>query len=358
MRKNEFQLCFDLDNLFNVEIKNEGISIKKNSNNPTNEIKVVENLDTLNLGLNDINNTTSKKNEVETISIEELEDLDISNELEELVPTEEFVEYTNRTLYNNDLKNAQTRLLSSEEELDYIRKIRSGDKKAREEFITHNLPLVVHFSKKFSVYTSTFHDLDIIQEGNLGLLKAVDKFDPSKGVKFSTFACMWINQAINRAIEEKARIIKIPNQRVQQIQRIKKFINKYKIENGVEPSNQEIAKELGCKVLSIEKALRYDCKISSINYHNTDDKDVELADILTDGVTVEDTLVSKENLKMLKHGFEKLDEEEKEIIVYRFFKNYKISQLERMLNISRNDINKKIDNILYKMKQSFKTKIS
>lgn len=272
--------------------------------------------------------------------------------------SDETKDINSRNLYNKDINNINSRILTAEEEKEYFRKIHNGDLNAKEEFINFNLKLVISVANKYTSYASAFSDLDIIQEGNIGLMKAISKYDPSKGNKFSTYAVWWINQSIKRALEDKTNIIKVPNHRVQQLNRINKFINKYKALYNNDPTAEEIALAIGDTEESVKKALLYNNGVISLNNNYTDDRDTELGEIVSDGFNLESEVLKKEQLHCLKECLKKLSDEEKEIITLRFFNNYKISQIERLLGIPRTRINKILDTSLNKMKLLLVGKVS
>lgn len=307
------------------------------------------------------NVTDIQDKELHTPKLQNISSFDLEKELgEDVINNDECDTHyiDNRELYKKDLGVVDRKSLTLQEEQEYFRKIRNGDMKAREEFINLNLKLVVFIAKRYSSDTTAFSKLDIIQEGNIGLMTAVDKFDPSRGFKFSTYAAQWINQSIKRALEEKSRMVKIPSHRVQQIHKIEKFVEEFSNDNGRQPTTEEIASALNCKTISIVKAMDCDKSVSSINVNYTDDKETELGDILSDGYSIEGSLVNKENMKYLAEGLKLLSSKEKEVISLRFFKNYKISQIERLLGVTRNEVTKTLNQALSKLKSQFKKKVS
>lgn len=147
---------------------------------------------------------------------------------------------TNIKLYLDSLRNIP--LLTQEEECELMKKIEKGDKQARQDMIIHNLRLVVSIAKK---YQTQMELLDLIQEGNIGLMKALDKFDYTKEYKFSTYATWWIRQSISRAIADKKRTVRLPVHVVDKLSRIKRELAKYESKYGKTPSRKELAEITG-----------------------------------------------------------------------------------------------------------------
>ena len=171
-------------------------------------------------------------------------------------------------------------LLSSEEEIDLAIRIANGDVQAKQRLSEANLRLVVSIAKRYLGRGMQF--LDLIQEGNLGLIKAVDKFDYTKGFKFSTYATWWIRQAITRAIADQARSIRIPVHMVETINKVKKVQSQLLHQNGHEPTPDEIADELDLPVDKVREIMRVAQEPVSLETPIGEEEDSHLGDFIPD----------------------------------------------------------------------------
>ena len=222
---------------------------------------------------------------VEDFGDESLEDLDLeaqgengAEDLETALSTEGIAIDDPVKVYLKEI--GRVPLLTPEEEIDLAVRIKNGDDAAKKRLSEANLRLVVSIAKRYLGRGMQF--LDLIQEGNLGLIKAVEKFDYTKGFKFSTYATWWIRQAITRAIADQARTIRIPVHMVETINKVKKVSSQLLHENGHEPTADEIAAELDMPADKVREIMRVAQEPVSLETPIGEEEDSHLGDFIPD----------------------------------------------------------------------------
>ena len=209
-------------------------------------------------------------------------------------------------------------LLSTEEEIELATRMAQGDAMARKRLSEANLRLVVSIAKRYVGRGMQF--LDLIQEGNLGLIKAVEKFDHTKGFKFSTYATWWIRQAITRAIADQARTIRIPVHMVETINKVKKVSSVLLHKNGHEPTAEEIAEELEMPVEKVREIIRVAQEPVSLETPIGEEEDSHLGDFIQDDDAPAPAEVASHTLlkEQLSDVLSTLTEREEKVLRLRF----------------------------------------
>jgi RNA polymerase primary sigma factor len=214
---------------------------------------------------------------------------------------------------------ARGRLLTHEEEIDLGRRAREGDETARSQLIEKNLRLVIPVAKKYRGMGLPFGDL--IQEGNVGLMRAADKFDPEKGFRFSTYATWWIRQAIQRAVADKGRTIRVPVHMGEKIRKMARVYNELSTELEREPTDAEVAERLGWDVDRVKEVKSAIPDATSLNQPlSSEEGSSEVGDLVEDeresGMIGE--VVRELETRRLMESVERLPERQRRVLVRRY----------------------------------------
>ncbi len=208
-------------------------------------------------------------------------------------------------------------LLSFDEEIDLSKKIQAGDLEARKKLIESNLRLVVNIARKY--VAPDLHLLDIIQEGNLGLITAAQKYEFTYNVRFSTYACWWIQQAITRAIANKRRLIRLPFRKEELVSRIRRVSAELYQRHSRAPTNEEIAAELSIDPADVADIVSCSAAVTSLDVQIDEEESVSLKDLIPDTTyNPEEIFMRQYTQDCVRKILGELKEGERDIMIRRF----------------------------------------
>jgi RNA polymerase primary sigma factor len=255
---------------------------------------------------------------------------------------------------------AKTTLLTPDEEIELAARIAKGDERARARMIESNLRLVVKIAKDYANYGVPL--VDLISEGNIGLIRAVEKFDPKKGGKLSTYAAWWIKQSIKRALANQGKTVRLPIHLVDKLARVRRISALMAEDLGREPTDSELSEELGIPREKLALLLQASKQNRSMDETTHDDSIVSFGEVIADDRAIDplEALSQKNGLNELDLVLDSLNERETEIIGARFGLNGKriltLEEIGRDFGVSRERIRQIQNAALNKMQKALTKK--
>ncbi len=252
--------------------------------------------------------------------------------------------------YSQDIGKVD--LLNREQEKDLARRVQSGDEEAREQFINANLRLVVSIAKKYMWLGLPF--LDLVQEGNIGLMKAIDKFDPERGFKLSTYATWWVKQAIWRALND-SKMMHMPDNMRQQARQIEKFRQEVLDKENRLPTEGEIVERIGIRyerLQEIQQTLE-EAAPQALDAEINDEDDSALVDLIEDGKAPSPAAEARKDVSFegMQNIIDELYSQERLVIQLHYYEDYNFTEIgENFLNLGRERVRQIHDKALKKIK--------
>lgn len=244
-----------------------------------------------------------------------MEDFNNQEEVEIIEDASELPAVNSVQLYFSQINRIP--LLSHEEEVDLAKRVLQGDKEASTKLVEANLRLVVSIAKHYHSQSMTF--MDLVQEGNIGLCKAAEKFDYTKGYRFSTYATWWVRQTIMRALEEQDNTIRIPSNLLEHYNKMNKIIAQFNGENGRDPTPKELVEETGWDYERVKILLELSNSVISLDTPLGDDEEGSYGDLIPDNSYNPVAAALREsNRQTIMRVFSTLGSREKEVMAWRF----------------------------------------
>lgn len=210
----------------------------------------------------------------------------------------------------------KTPLLTYAQEVELAKEIVAGNIRSRDKLIRANLRLVISIAKAYSNRGMALEDL--IQEGNIGLMKAIEKYEYQRGYKFSTYATWWIRQAVTRAIADKNRLIRLPVHMVETYNKVSKVVSLFVTEFGRSPTHEEIAAKAGVSIDKVNDIINYGAPLASIDDLLMEDSDVRFSDTLTDSSSPMTATVENSMNNAIMHSLKDLSSREEKILRLKY----------------------------------------
>ncbi|MBS3806569.1 MAG: sigma-70 family RNA polymerase sigma factor [Bacteroidales bacterium] len=251
-------------------------------------------------------------------------------------------------------------LLTPDEEVELAQRIRKGDKTALEKLTRANLRFVISVAKQYQFQGLSLPDL--INEGNLGLIKAAERFDETKGFKFISYAVWWIRQSILQAIAEQSRVVRLPLNKVGSINKLHKAYSKLEQENDRTPTSEELAEMVDLPKEKVEKTLQLSGKPLSMDAPFDDDEDGSLLDVMenSDAPDADGTLMNESLSREIERTLSVLPEKEKAVIKYFFglgVAEMSLEEIGQKLNLTRERVRQIKEKGIRRLRHSSKNKL-
>lgn len=242
--------------------------------------------------------------------------------------------YSTESLQNYLTEISKIPLLTAQQELDLVRKAKAGDLSAKQKLVESNLRFVVKIAKNYR--NQGLSMLDLIQEGNLGLIESIDKFDESLGYRLTTYCGWWIRLAIQRAVEQKAHPVKIPVNKFEALKKIRSYSVQYRHQHGHEPSAKEVAKHMKTSLKKLKEIRGAETSFCSLDSSYQDDMPSYSASLADDRIEhPQKNLLEREMQEKLDNAMEVLSSRERKVLQWRFGLSEETDEPASLRNIGR-----------------------